>query len=324
VLSQRYSIYGLTVQSDIPLPELLECSDSDSETQIRVRSEHAGAHSSTDIDWFIEWKTESGQPWLHSGKDAHSYRLSFDQVGEFIIDREGTEIRCQRKPGVPEDTLRHLLLNQVIPMVLNLRGTEVLHASAVATPDGAVAFCGESGAGKSTLAASFQQGGFPLLTDDCLALSEKPEGVCVAPGYPGLRLWKSVVHDLDLHKNAQHAVAHYTAKRRVDVDRGPDTYCSSPQILRAIYVISRDSSAEDHLRIETLTPQQQLMALISYCFRLDITDRAMLARQFQFFSRIPARVRMRRIWLPRNPQRLADTRKALLADLATNAVPASS
>jgi hypothetical protein len=316
---KRYRIYGLTLQSEFSLPELLECTDSDSETQITITTENKDASSSTDSEWFINWTTPSGTPWFSCAKNAGSYLLRFEDLAEFRVDRKGTEIHCPRHSQVPQDTLRHLLLNQVIPMVLNLRGQEALHASAIATPEGAVAFCGPSGAGKSTLAAIFQQGGTPLLTDDCLALSEEPAGVRVAPGYPGLRLWKNVVRDLNWDHHARHNVAHYTSKRRVDVERGPETYCSSPQILRAIYVLAESSqvSREDGFKIETLTPKEQLIALLSYCFRLDITDRAMLARQFLFFARIPALVRIRRIWLPRNPQRLGDTREALLADLAS-------
>jgi hypothetical protein len=326
VTGKRYLIYGLVLQSDFPLPELLECTDSTSETQITIITEKESASSGDGMKWFLSWTTPSGNPWFSCAKDADSYLLRYEGAADFRVDKNGTEIHCRAHSQVAEDTIRHLLLNQAIPMVLNLRGQEALHASAVATPEGAVAFCGASGAGKSTLAAIFQQGGSPLMTDDCLAISEVDGAICAAAGYPGLRLWKNVVHDLNWDHHAHHNVAHYTSKRRVDIQRGPEDYCASPQVLKAIYVLAADSedSREGRVKIETLTATEQLIALLSYCFRLDINDGAMLARQFLFFARIPELVRIRRIYLPRNPQRLSNTRQALLADLASGSPTASS
>ena len=50
------------------------------------------------------------------------------------------------------------------------RGFLVLHAAAVDTPAGAVAFAGVSGAGKSVLAAALAQRGAPLLADEVLPI----------------------------------------------------------------------------------------------------------------------------------------------------------
>ena len=105
------------------------------------------------------------------------------------IDKKGSEIICMPRPGIPEDTIQHLLLDQVIPLVINLRGGEALHASAILTPQGVIAFAGPAGSGKSTLAGSFLLSGYQHVSDDCLALSEKDQEIYAIPAYPGLRLW---------------------------------------------------------------------------------------------------------------------------------------
>jgi hypothetical protein len=46
----------------------------------------------------------------------------------------------------------------------------MLHASAVRTPRGVVAFCGDSGAGKSTIATGLSRRGYPVWADDALLL----------------------------------------------------------------------------------------------------------------------------------------------------------
>ncbi len=93
------------------------------------------------------------------------------------------------KPGIPEDTIQHLLLDQVIPLVINLRGGEALHASAVLTSYGVVAFAGPAGSDKSTVAGSLLKEGYPFVSDDCLTLLEKNQEIYTIPAYPGLRLW---------------------------------------------------------------------------------------------------------------------------------------
>ncbi|MCC6869682.1 MAG: hypothetical protein IT522_12750 [Burkholderiales bacterium] len=61
---------------------------------------------------------------------------------------------------------RALAVRSVLPFASTLQGGGVLHASAVAFPDGVHAFVGASGAGKSTLAANLGALGWPTVADD--------------------------------------------------------------------------------------------------------------------------------------------------------------
>ncbi|HKS96499.1 MAG TPA: hypothetical protein VJV74_10250, partial [Terriglobia bacterium] len=124
-------------------------------------------------------------------------------------------MRCRPRKAIPLDTVRHLFLDQVFPLLLSKRGRLVLHASAVLIPGGAIAFLGETGQGKSTLASSFSQRGFPFLTDDCLLLEEKGGQLVGIPSYPGLRLWPKTVAALFAEEPPVSRVAHYTTKKRL-------------------------------------------------------------------------------------------------------------
>ena len=64
------------------------------------------------------------------------------------------------------------MLAQVLPLAAVLRGTHVLHASAVALAGRAVAFMGRSGVGKTTLAGRIVAHGARLMTDDVLAVDD--------------------------------------------------------------------------------------------------------------------------------------------------------
>ena len=60
-------------------------------------------------------------------------------------------------------------MRSVLPLVVQARGTQVLHASAVTGPAGVVALCGVSTSGKSTLAAALMARGHEVVADDALA-----------------------------------------------------------------------------------------------------------------------------------------------------------
>src|SRR5207253_1964784 len=146
------------------------------------------------------------------------YLFHFPELADFRIDAAGRTIRCHPVPGTPLETIRHLFLDQVIPLVLSKRGKLVVHASATLFSEGASAFIGMAGAGKSTLAASLADRGFPLLTDDCLLLEEKGHEFSVIPSYPGVRLWDEASSALFGQVPFSGPVAHYTQKKRLDSD----------------------------------------------------------------------------------------------------------
>jgi len=79
---------------------------------------------------------------------------------------------------------RRVLLTKVLSIVSVVRGYEALHASAVDSPWGAVVIAAPTGMGKTTLALELTQRGWPLLTDDVLALASAREGVLAYPGTP--------------------------------------------------------------------------------------------------------------------------------------------
>jgi hypothetical protein len=210
----------------------------------------------------------------------------------FLVSRAGNQIDCQPLPGVPEATVRHLLLDCVIPLILSRREPLVLHASAILTGHGAIAFIGTSGQGKSTLAASHGQLGYPLISDDYLVLRETPEAPEVeskwiaVPSYPGVRLLPGTSDGIFEVPPATTEVAHYTSKRRIsDLEVLPFT--ESPAVIRSIYVLD-DEGVEPPPEpvVELISPRESFMKMVSSSFNLDITDKELLRRQFATLRRI--------------------------------------
>ena len=102
----------------------------------------------------------------------------------------------------PEKIIAHLLnpryrdrieidlLGWILSLWLELHHVLAIHASAVVTRHGAIGFISGNRGGKSALAAAFVKGGYPLLTDDILAVGKgEGPGFFARPGYPQMRMW---------------------------------------------------------------------------------------------------------------------------------------
>ncbi len=277
-----------------------------------------------DPRWYLRSRLPGGRIWLRCGKTTGGYVLSFANIADFIINSSGSRVVCCNASGdVSLETIRHLLIDQVLPLVVNLRGCDALHATAVATHRGVCAFMGPAGSGKSTLAASFVLSGYPLVCDDCLALSEGT-AIMTLPGYPGLRLWDDSIRALGASSRNLKAVAHYTTKSRWQKNhsRRPD-FCSTTRRLARIYLLERARSSKHSARalIQELAPGDALMGLVKAAYRLDITDRAMLRRQFLFLSSVAERVPVKRLIVPNEFSALSDVREAVLHDLSNRRLP---
>lgn len=265
-------------------------------------------------NWLHLWRYPDGKVWLACAKQKSGYLLRFHYLADFLVSAAGKQIRCYPEPGTPLETIRHLFLDQVLPLVLSQWGRLVLHASAVVTPEGAIAFLGESGQGKSTLSASFCRQGFPMLTDDCLLLEEKRGQLFGIPSYPALRLWPESVSALTASEAKLTEVAHYTEKKWLGLNSGWLTCSSEPIPLRQVYLLSSPEEVGETRRISIvpLSPQEALVALVKHAFRLNITDRARLRAEFEHLSRVAASLIVYRLTFPRDFSLLPAVREAIL------------
>lgn len=312
-----YRIYGLIAYSEIPLPELAPITNE--KFDLFIRHSSPSETFKTPSQWFMQWYLPNRELWLSFAKIDSGYLLRFKELADFFVSNNGQQIVCIPSKGIPSNTISHLLLNQVIPLIINLKGGEAIHASAVLTEKGVIAFSGNTRTGKSTVAGSFLCAGYSLMSDDCLVLLEKDQGIYALPAYPGLRLWEDSLDWLFGNNGNRKSVAHYTTKQRVCVEKNPGAYCDEPQPLRRVYAIAEPSETKkgDDIVIEALSPLDSIMELVKCAFRLDITDRDMLTRQLGFLKRVVSTVSVRRFIFPRNLQLLPAIREAILKDLKT-------
>ena len=157
----QYKYFDISLESNIFLPSLSINNSNSFDYIFQFIS------SSSDRvfvgEWIHHWKFDNGDIWLSLGKEANEYLLQFPQLADFYFSPQNKTINCYAQPDISKQTITHLLLNQVMPLVLTYRGKYFLHASAITLKGFGFAFLGESGFGKSTLATTFGQKGLEVI-----------------------------------------------------------------------------------------------------------------------------------------------------------------
>jgi len=234
----------------------------------------------------------SGTVSLSGLRIGDQYGLNFPGVGQAWFGTSG-DIALWHDPQASAESLRHVVLDQILPRLLAQRGLLVLHGSLAATPDGHhVVIIGNSGMGKSTLASAFALAGGAVLTDDCLAVDFDGDRVRAIPSYPGLRLWPDSLTAMFPSREAEATpMAHYSDKKRLPSTPSATRPLAPP--IDAILVLQH-ADGSDVIELSPVSPQQACMALITNSFQLDLGDlrhthkllglAADLARQIPVFT----------------------------------------
>lgn len=263
---------------------------------------------------YHRWTLPDGQPWTAFHRCAGGFLLRFPGLADFRVSADGREASCTPVPGTPEETCRHLYLNQVLPLMLGRQGRLVFHASAVALGEGAVAFLAESGRGKSTLAAAFAAAGAGFLTDDGMVLEPGPDGWQVLPGHPSIRL-------RDDSRGALMAAApgvRQAGKMRLPAQaRLP--HCDRARPLGAAFFLGPGEARAVALR--RLSGAEALAEWVRHAFVLDADDRAWLAAHFEAVGRLAATLPCYRLDYPRRYAQLDRVRRAIAAQAAEVSQP---
>jgi len=123
--------------------------------------------------------------------DGSSYRR-WTGLFEFLVTADARRVYARVFDDTPREALLAYLLVDALSFSMVRLGREPLHATAVSSARGTVAFLGQSGDGKSTLAALFLQQGGVLVTDDMLVLRPRGNRYVAEPGPPRIKLYREM------------------------------------------------------------------------------------------------------------------------------------
>jgi hypothetical protein len=234
------------------------------------------------------------------------FAVCFPGAAEFIWNANSRVLTVRANDGAAPHTVRHLLLDQVLPRVMAHIGHTVLHASCILTEWGAVAFVGRSGLGKSTISAALESLGCKILSDDGVAVTVGNSVVDACATYPSLRLMPDSVMKIFGSKLKTTAMADYCSKRRVHAEFCSEATMSHP--LRAVYALEGCGS----LRITQLAGREACAAILGNAFLLDVNDTQRAARQLQSAGQILCKVPVFSLRYPRQFSELSQVCNALV------------
>jgi hypothetical protein len=258
---------------------------------------------------FHEYRFDDGTVWTEFYRAEDRYLLRFPGLADFEVSADGTEVTAHPAKGCDRNTVEHLYINQLLPLALSRQGRPAFHASVVTVPGGAVAFLGKTGMGKSTLAASFALGGSEFLSDDSLLVDESRGGCVALPSHASLRLWEDSVAAVAGEQRIQSNSVSYSSKACLLAGEGLN-YCGTPQPLLAAFLLRNEGVAK--ITIRPASGTSRCMEWIEHSFLLDVEDKALLAKHFEWTHRISEAVPTFTLDYPRSYGILPDVHHAVL------------
>lgn len=231
---RRFSLFGLGIASEIPLPELPELAESRSgRTDVVLRNCQVAPLASG----------RGGVEAVDGG-----ITLAVDGIARYHV-RGGAEIFVEAAPDADPRNVRLFLLGSAFGILIHQRGLFPLHANAVEVGQEAVAFTGQSGAGKSTLAAWFHDRGSRIVADDVCVIKIDEHGTPLAlPGLPRFRLWREALERSG--RDARNHLRSFIGEDdfdKYDVAVAAAGVVDRPLPLRAVYLLERGSFAIERL-----------------------------------------------------------------------------
>jgi hypothetical protein len=251
----RYTAYGLSIDSDVQLPELLAIEPEGSPVPAPANADRRVVIRVGRVDRSSVAAPLGGTVQWARPRDTC---LVYPEVGAYRI-LDGREVTIDLLPDADQRTLRLYLLGPVLGILLHQRNLLVIHASAVSV-DGLVAvFAAEKGEGKSTLAAAMHARGHPLVTDDLLPVDlTNPHRLLVQPGFPQLKLMPEAAAQLFDDPQALPKLHPDFDKRATPIQ---DLAREELPLARIFILETADRDA-----LETISPQQRFIELVRHSY----------------------------------------------------------
>jgi hypothetical protein len=292
----HYTSYGLSIFSDLDLPELLPA-QLDAADVIITRGQIAS-------DVITDGKQLG--PFLYANRTQ--LLLEVPDVARYLIEN-GNRITYQPLGDVDADSIRVFLLGSCFGALLFQRGFLVLHGNAIRIGDGCVICVGHSGAGKSTLAGALVQRGYSLLADDVCAINARG---FIEPGFPRIKLWADTAKQLGIDTQA-------LSRIRPDIEKFnwplADNFCDTSLPVRAVYVLHRHN--KDEFVLDEVSGMDRFQLLRSNSYRSRYMKGMQLhAEHLKLCSTLAQRTRIARITRPQAGFQLDALVDVLLGDLA--------
>lgn len=246
-----YKAFGLSIASEIILPELPRMDDQDVPFEVVIK------------------RADLSPLWYELAKHQEKYvvkkNLFMFQVPDtalFCI-HDGETIIVSPMNGADEAKIRLYILGTCMGALLMQKRVLPLHGSAIAIDGKAYAITGDSGAGKSTLASAFLSQGYQLLSDDLIAVTFTQGQIpMVMPAYPQQKLWQESLVEFGIDTSHFKSIFERETKYLIPVT---NKFITEPLPLRGVFELSKIVGAG--IEIQPIEGLLRLRTLFNQTFR---------------------------------------------------------
>jgi hypothetical protein len=314
----HYTLFGLRVASDLPLPVPPLPEAPAGPPDVEFRRAPAGCPAPAPAG-----RQVASVPCPVHGVDLRVHRgldgawIWVRGLGTCHVLPGARRVVVYAEPQASERALGLLLAGQVSVFLLHQHGCPTLHASTIVTRHGAVAFLGAKGRGKSSIAAGFLRRDAVLLTDDILPLRPAADGIYGTPSLPLMKLWPPTVEcALGLTEALPELLPEH-GKKLLTLD-GRYPFAQVPARLRAFYLLDRyDPAARGSTEtvIRHLSGHRGLAVLLSQVSHGAYLEPAEVARFLPLYTRAVAQAPVRLLSFPNGFEHQAAVLGRVAADL---------
>lgn len=225
---------------------------------MRLSVQRAGATAIPPWESLAEpWRDNEGMIYAYGQVHENEHWMHLPGVASFRFSSSGDDIAVAVIGDERDELVLEAYRRRVLPMAVQVRGREVLHASAIRGPAGVVTFCGTTHSGKSTIAFGLSQRGYSLWADDMVAfeLSDRSPVAVSLPFRPRLR--KSAAELVAVDTTGPGAPAHYSSP--------PGTHLAP---LAMICILRREATSASPIAIRQLSSAEAFATVLDHacCF----------------------------------------------------------
>lgn len=282
--SHIYSVYGLTVSTDLVFPELTELHPPCEIVDVSVKQEIINAKAyNLDETKRYDWEMSED-----------NFALHIEKIGKFLV-LQGHTVVVDPSCDADINRVRLFILGTCFGVLIHQRQLLPLHGCAIATPSGCKIFAGSVGIGKSTLAAGFLQCGYKILADDVSVIfipeNKKP---IVYPGYPQIKICPDSADILSIQTDGLPSVDDARSKFRYPIR---NNHHGKPMVLSAIYFL--DTSKNNEFKVQQIKGIAKFQKLVNNTYRQMLIENIELKHShFQFCSSLSNLVPMYNLHRP--------------------------
>ncbi|MBY0007033.1 aldolase [Priestia aryabhattai] len=295
-----YKAFGLTVSSELSLPELLQAGVDECEVDVVIK----------EADLFGLW-SERSVPDDDFVIQENSVMFHIPETAFFLVEN-GNEILFSPMEGAHEDELRLYILGTCMGTVLLQRNILPLHGSAIAIDNKVYAIVGESGAGKSTLASAFLKRGYQLLSDDVIAITVTDENVpVVIPAYPQQKLWMESLNEFKMESSNYRPIIDRETKFAIPVQ---SQFANQPLPLAGVFELVKTDG--DEIELHCIQKLERFYTLYTHTYRNFFVQKAGLMEwHFSTLAKIINKIELYQLRRPTSRFTAHDLSDLILATL---------